>query len=255
MDRKTLKFPFTLDRPPDWTCPTCEKGVLRIAKESFFEAEVRRSRDHSHDAWEPEWIERVYTCQLICTNDQCKEVVVNCGVGSVDIDIEQDEYGGISQSYENFYRPKFFEPHLSLFHIPSDCPKTVSVPLNESFRLFFTSPSSAANSVRVAIEELLTELRIKRFDLVKGKRRPISLHRRIGLLPSKYASLKDLLIAIKWLGNAGSHGNSGDNAISQDDVMDSYELAEHILQQIYEPKTQKLVALAKKVNKKKGPSK
>ena len=40
-----------------------------------------------------------------------------------------------------------------------------------------------------------------------------------------------------------------------DDVMDAYELTEHILEEIYETKSKKLKAIAKKVNKKKGPSK
>jgi hypothetical protein len=37
--------------------------------------------------------------------------------------------------------------------------------------------------------------------------------------------------------------------------MDSYEFIEHILQEIYAAKASKLKALAKKVNKKKGPVK
>jgi hypothetical protein len=38
-----------------------------------------------------------------------------------------------------------------------------------------------------------------------------------------------MIYAIKWLGNAGSH--DGD-AVSMDDVMDSYELLEHILEEL-----------------------
>jgi hypothetical protein len=72
------------------------------------------------------------------------------------------------------------------------------------------------------------------------------------LLPAKYAQFKDMILAIKWLGNAGSHGHS---EVTIDDAIDAYELTEHILKEIYEPKAKKLKALAKKVNKKKGPSK
>ncbi len=60
----------------------------------------------------------------------------------------------------------------------------------------------------------------------------------------------DMLLAIKWLGNAGSHGHG---KITIDDVMDSYELTEHILAEIFEPKIKKLKAIAKKINRKKGP--
>ena len=63
--------------------------------------------------------------------------------------------------------------------------------------------------------------------------------------------LEDILYAIKWLGNAGSHGNS---EITIDDVFDAYEFMNHILNEIYEPK-QKLEKLAKEIRKKKGPVK
>lgn len=149
------------------------------------------------------------------------------------------------------FRPKFFEPHLKLIEIPSKCPKQIVDPLNESFKLYFSAPGAASNSVRVAIEELLTELKVKRFDIVKKKRRMISLHQRISLLPAKHVELKEMLTAIKWIGNAGSHGGE---RITHDDVLDAFELTEHVLGEIYSPKA-KLAALAKKVNKKKGPAK
>jgi Domain of unknown function (DUF4145) len=255
MDRKALKLPFTLKRQPDWMCPTCEKGVLRIKQNTFCKEEVRTSRDHSHEAWEPDWLEYVFSCLLVCNNDQCKEVVSCSGVGSVDGGIYEDDQGEFSQEYEDTFRPRFFEPHLVLIDIPEKCPKSVAEPLKESFRLFFAVPSAASNNVRIAIEELLTELKVKRFNRVGGKLRYVSLHQRIDLLPSKYMHLKDLILAIKWLGNAGSHGNNSSGSISMDDVMDSYELTEHILTEIYAPKTKKLISLAKKVNKKKGPVK
>lgn len=253
LDRKLLKLPFSPNNSPDWVCPTCGKGILRIKKDSFLKEELRGSREaHGHEAWEPEWIEYVYTCLLVCSNDKCKEVVASSGTGSVDWDVIEDEHGEFEQVYEDFFLPKHFEPHLNLFHIPGDCPGTVSTPLNESFKLFFSSPGAAANNVRVAIEELLTELKIKRFTTTNGKRKFINLHQRIGLLPAKYAPFKDMIFAIKWLGNAGSHGHG---EITMDDVMDAYELTEHILEEIYEPRVKKLKAIAKKVNKKKGPAK
>lgn len=61
-----------------------------------------------------------------------------------------------------------------------------------------------------------------------------------------------MILAIKWLGNAGSHSRS---KISFDDVLDAYEFLEHILQEVYVQKTKKLKARAKEVNKKKGPAK
>ena len=198
LDRKLLKLPFRKINSPDWVCPTCNKGILRIKEGTFHEEELRGSREaHSHEAWEPEWIEYVYTCLLVCSNDKCREVVANSGTGSVDWDIVEDEHGVPDQVYEDFFRPKHFEPHLRLIHIPDDCPETVTTLLNESFKLFFSSPNAAANNVRAAIEELLTELKINRFSTSNGKRRFINLHQRIGLLPAKYAPFKDRRIQVR----------------------------------------------------------
>lgn len=253
MDRRTLKLPFTVEAPPDWICPTCCKAPLRIKPDTFSVEEQRYSRDHSPPVWEPAWIKYVYSCLMVCSNDRCKEVVASSGIGSVDYVWHQEDEEVPEGTYTDFFRPKFFQPHLKFFPLPTDCPESVVKPLEESFTLFFSAPAAALHNVRIAIECLLTELKIRRFDSSRGGRRFVSLHQRIELLPQKYEVLKDLILAIKWLGNAGSHEGAAE--VTMDDVIDSYELMEHILQEVYAPKLTKLHKLAKKVNKKKGPAK
>jgi hypothetical protein len=251
MDRKALKLPFTLNRPNDWLCPTCHNGMLRIKEGTFHSSEIRNSRDHSIEDWEPERVQNIFSCTLICKNDQCKETVACAGVGGVDYDVAFDQDDQPHESYDEFFLPRFFEPHLKLINIPEMCPRSVSEQLNESFRLFFVSPSAASNNVRIAVEALLTALKVRRFNPAAKGRQYISLHDRINLLPARFSPLKSILLAIKWLGNAGSHGK-----VTMDDVMDSYDLIEHVLDEIYTPpKSKKLAALAKKVNKKRGPLK
>lgn len=70
--------------------------------------------------------------------------------------------------------------------------------MEESFKLFFASPPAALNNVRASFEELLTSLKVKRFEKKGQRLRFISLHRRIELLPTKYAEQAKLLLAIKW---------------------------------------------------------
>jgi hypothetical protein len=207
LDRKQLMLPFLLASPPDWTCPTCNKGVLLIKEDSFVKQETRQSKlEWTHEAWDPDWIRYVYSCVLQCNNAKCKEHVFSVGTGTVGYNLEEDSNGRIEQVTDDFFIPRFFEPHLCIIQIPENCPASISNPLKESFNLFFSSPNAAANNIRIAIEELLTELRVKRFIITKGRqRRPINLHQRIDLLPAKYAKHKDMMLAIKWLGNAGSH--------------------------------------------------
>lgn len=254
MDRRTVKLPFVTSRLPDWECPTCGKGHLKFKKDSFTFEECADSRDHSHEAWDPDWIRYVYSGFLVCTNDKCKEVVATGGTGGV-----EETYGGEDEDgypdiiYADSFRPKYFVPHLRLFKIPPGCAEEVKVHIERSFSLFFSEPPAAENSMRRAVEALLTDLGVRRFAKINGKRKAIALHSRILMLPKKFDALKDLLLAIKWLGNAGSH--DGKAQITADDVLDSYEFMDHVLQEIYVKKLGALKKLAKKVNMKKGPAK
>lgn len=251
MDRKVFKLPFTKVAQQDWQCPTCQKGLLRIKDGTFFSEERSLSRKaHSHEDWDPDWISSVYSCLLECSNSSCKEMVSNSGLGFVEWDIEHDEHGYPQQVYGDFFKPLFFHPHLKLISVPESAPVDVKNKLHESFQLFFSSPSAASNHVRAAIESMLNDLNVNRCRISNGKRRLINLHQRIDLLPSKYEELKELLMAVKWLGNAGSHSGKD---LTSDDVMDAYEIMEHILAEIYDSKSTKIKALAKKVNKAKGP--
>lgn len=253
MDRTPYQLPFTIDRVPAWVCPACRVGHLTLDKKSLINQETAASlKEHSHDAWEPDWIRSVFACVFQCDNANCKEPVTCSGVGRVDhFEYEDEEYGW-SQSTEEPLTPHYFHPSLVLMDIPEKCPEKVAGYLHESFALSFADPSAALNSARTAVEALMTALGIKRFAIVKGKQRSISLHQRIQLLPPKYQEQKDLLLAVKWLGNAGSH--DGDKATTAD-VSVTYDLLEHVLSEIYEGKGKKLKAMAKKVNKKKGPVK
>ncbi|WP_223541965.1 DUF4145 domain-containing protein [Pseudomonas sp. BF-RE-26] len=136
--------------------------------------------------------------------------------------------------------------------IPAKCPSGVTEHLHESFGIFFMDSGSALNSIRAAVEVLLTDMGIKRSSVVKNKRRSLSLHQRINLLPARFQELKELILAVKWLGNAGSHSGPEPTA---GDVRVAYDMLEHVLSEIYEEKTKKLKAVAKSVNKRKGPVK
>lgn len=254
MNRDLFKQPFTLDKVPDWICPTCEKGILRMKKGSFAQEESAYSRKNSYDpscGYIYFEVEYVYICLFICSNDRCKEVVANTGIGFVVENIELDEDGEVNEVNGDFFGPLYFRPPLKLIRIPKKCSKSIQKSLEESFQLFFSSPSSAANNLRISLEEILTELKIKRFTISKKRERKVlQLHQRIDLLPDRYSHIKEMMEAIKWLGNAGSHSH---DEVKVDDVLNAYELMEHVLEEIYQSKGKRVEAIAKKINKKKGP--
>jgi hypothetical protein len=122
--------------------------------------------------------------------------------------------------------------------------------INKSFELIFCNPPSAANHIRIALENLLTYMKVKRYEIRKGKKIFVNVHTRIGLIPVKYQGIKEFCLAIKWLGNAGSHGYKN---ITLDDVMDAYEIMDEVLRELFEKKQEHIKKLVNTINKKKGP--
>lgn len=233
---------FTLDNQQEWLCPTCGKSVLQI-KEGTFNEQATAETFINADYISEDQVKYIYSCLLICSNHKCKEVVANTGIGGIELNYDA---ATIEEARYDYFVPKYFEPNLKLFSIPPDCPESVSLYLNESFKLFFISPYAALNNVRIAIEKLLTELGVPGFGTPPEKYIP--LHKRIEKLPEEYCEIKSILEAVKWLGNEGSHG--GDDA-SVDTVINAYEFMEHILQEIYQPKTvDNLKEKATEINKK-----
>ncbi|MCO5190091.1 MAG: DUF4145 domain-containing protein [Anaerolineae bacterium] len=235
----------------NWECPTCGKGKLEIKEGTLHVSETAKSvKENAFESY-PINREHLYSCLFRCNNNKCREVISSSGRGYLEPVFPNDPDGGVRQDWDYKFVPIYFLPNLQFFQIPGRTPKTVLVEINESFSLFFCAPSSAANHVRRSVEELLTALKIKRYKYVgtPKKRRYVSLHDRIQLLPAKYDSQKELLLALKWLGNAGSHTHQ---EITKDDVLDAYEILEELLNQIY-VKKKDVRKLARTINKNKGP--
>ncbi|MCW7438064.1 DUF4145 domain-containing protein [Escherichia coli] len=73
------------------------------------------------------------------------------------------------------------------------------------------------------MEELLTAIDVPN---KKGDK----LHNRIKAIPDNYSRFKDLLMPIKFLGNAGSHSYE---KVTSEDLECSYEIMDFILNDIY----------------------
>ena len=53
-------------------------------------------------------------------------------------------------------------------------------------------------------------------------------------------------MALKWLGNTGSHGSK----VNVEDLLDAFEILEHTLSEIIENKSKKIATLAVNLTKK-----
>lgn len=237
---------------PAWPCPSCKTGHLLIKPNALRRAETKASKDgHQYDEWDPEWIEYNYSATFICSHAGCKEEIFAVGTGGVAHNQSYHPDYGFDESFDDWFRPKYFTPHLKIFLCPENTPEVVQKSIDKSFEAFFSSPSSAANHIRIALENLMDELNVKRFKKVKNKYKTLTLHERLDLIPSQFNDIKDHLMAAKWSGNAGSHKND----IPAENVLDLYEILEDALQEIYTQHKKKIKKMVSQINKNKGPVK
>jgi len=248
VDRKIYKVPFFKGEQPEWICPVCGKGILGGIKGSF-----NINQDKKSGRYEVEGeIYYVYSCLFICSNSNCRATVSNTGVGGQDMFLDYANLGEDGEpgvDFKDIFTPKYFHPHLKIFDVHKDVPGDVVKELNKSFEVFFCDPSAASGHIRVALENLLDSLKVKRFRINNKKRRKLSLHERIENVPEIYKNLKSDLLAIKWLGNAGSHPGE----VTKDDVMDAYDILEVVFSELFDKKEYRKAV--KQINKKKGPRK
>jgi hypothetical protein len=211
-----------------------------LLKETTDSATARHDRP---DEWEPDWIEERAACMLAC--NRCHDpVVFAAAVQQVPMDVEEGP--GIGPGF----RPVYFFPPLPIIDVPREAAEDVRVALQRAFSLYWADPSAAGNSIRTAIELMLDQHGIPRGrnDSSRNKRFRRSLHERLELFAGRRPELKDTLMAIKWLGNAGSHA-----VLTHDDVLDAFEFVEHTLDEVYRDRLRTLAKKAKAINRNKGP--
>lgn len=235
---------FYSDNIPVWPCPKCGVQSLSCEKDQF-NKQFKEPIDTSHPAFDPEWIEYIFTMHLKCSNSSCGCQVVCVGNGDVSQEY-LDDGSGNWEWFDNF-QVKFFEPSLKIFVPPKDTPDWVKKALETSFSTFFSSPSLSLSTLRSALEVLLGEMEVTSVD-ANGKFLPLA--RRINLLPEDSRKIIEPANAIRWLGNDGTH--EGGFRVRKSDVRDGYRIFEHILIELYPEKRASIDALVARINEAKG---
>jgi len=247
----SLRDNFTLTFPPDrrtalWRCPRCSQGGLVLSEETMHLTETAESASYrDHDDWEPEWVTKRFIALAIC--DGCGEPVSISGTTYVEPDDDNSYWISV-------LRPLYVLPAPHIVPRPDSAPDTVTKLLAEAEELFWIDPKAGGNAIRCVLEAILTDRGVKRFTISKKthKRQPLPLHARIvefgkGKLNQ---SLAEKMLAVKWIGNSGSHDGDGPK---QSDLFDGFDLLDHVLQEIYAKRTARLTSLAKRITKSKGP--
>lgn len=229
---------------PRLPCGSCDVGELRVGTASEIDV-AARYRDHP--GWEPDWIHGFFTLSAECSNRDCQGVAVIFGDMKVDADV--DERGHWHGEHDTFYRIRYVDPPLALVRVPSRCPDDVSNAIADASRLMWIDSGSTANRLRTVVELLLTALGVRK--TTTGRKR-MTTHARIEALRTTRPDVADVLEAVKWIGNVGSHAE----APTTKDVLEGAALLEHSLKLVYDTSDKEIARLAKRVNKRRGrPSK
>ena len=247
IDRNIWILPFAKERFPPWPCPHCNGGKFLLNRDTFRLEEAIESIQHrNHDAWEPEWIHGLFTAHLHCSNPNCREKAVVCGSYRVSDWLDPDTG---QHDFEEVLEPDFICPSPDLFTVPKACPEDIKLEIRKAFSLYWSDLDAAGNRVRTVVELLLDHLKVRKRERKKnGKYRHLSLHDRILEFHPKNPDIGEKLLAIKWLGNIGSHGNG----LSKDDLIDDFEMIQFVFEELFERTRERLSTMAKRIIRKKG---
>jgi len=242
---------FSIDEFPPFPCPDCGHALLKDVKSRKIGEYGESKRLWDVGAINPEDRLGMFSIFLNCSSASCQAQVVLIGEDSNRC---VEGYDG-SPDYETYYAPRFFLPTIPLFPVSKNLPETVKGQLMLSFSHFWNDPSAGGNSLRRAMEALMDHFKIRRKRLTpKQKMHKLVLHDRIsewGKSKPEYQNLSELLLAVKWIGNAGSHQAD----LTKNDLVEAYKLAEHVFSEVFDTRTETLKKIAKRVNKSKGPAK
>jgi hypothetical protein len=209
---------------------------------------VASKRAHDDEEWDPECVTYAFTAWVKCNQQSCGQEVVVSGVGGVEMSYDPDPEGEVD--FEDYFAPRFCFPMPDIFEIPKKCPREIKTELCAGFSLFWSDSAATANRVRVALEHLMGHLGVptRRKDQ-HGRFFDQSLHQRIEMFAKGNPSIGSQLMALKWLGNTGSH----QGVVTRDDILDAFEILEHALGELIDQRSAKVAALARKLMKKHAP--
>lgn len=224
-------------------CPACQAGHLRFGELRESENALSQSL-HDHEAFEPEWINGTFVVKAACGNDQCGQTVRALGSYRVDYSSVLTDH----LQWSKYYRVTYIVPSLVLMRMPKSAPEEVGQGVERASAVIFVDPGLAATAMRATVERFLTTEGIPS-DLPSGGF--VSLDERIRswrrAKPTR-EGVADLLLAVKWIGNAGTHEDA-DLAVK--DVLDGVEILDEAFHRLWVGRD--IDARAQAINAAKGP--
>lgn len=204
---------------------------------------------HDDPEFDFEWIEFSFLAWGKCSNANCNQSFAIAGEGGVSPEYTSDEG---DWEYEEYFMPKYCFPMPHIIELPTKCPNDIKAQLTEAFSLLWSNRSACAGQIRVSLESLMNHLGVpKKRKTKNGGFSDLNLHSRIDAYAAKNPQVGSQLMALKWVGNTGSH----ESDVSKTDLLDAFEILEHSLIEVLERRSEKVSALTKRLVKKHAPKK
>jgi hypothetical protein len=124
-----------------------------------------------------------------------------------------------------------------------------------AFQSYWSDRRACLAALRSAVEAILTQQGIKRYYIqrkrnsVNGRRVNLPLHRRIEVYRDRNISCADMMMALKWVGNEGSHD---DNEPSRELVLESFDILRAMLFSLYDETEMRVARSTKRINARRG---
>ncbi len=232
---------------PHWNCPACKKSFLTFVPNGIKEFETAESLERRNDFdWSETEIKETFIGILKCNNVKCEQIYTITGDACMDVVCEENE---ISENTEYKYFRKYYpvniNPPLHIFELPFDTPIDVEIEILTAFKLFWTDKPSCGNQIRKVVEAIMDDKRVQKTKLANRKEK-LSLHQRINKFKEKNEDIAETLLAIKWIGNSGSHLGNFDT----EEILDGLELLDEAINNLYNRDKNRTKEIRKRVLKK-----
>lgn len=211
--KKIWGYSFNAHKGPNYPCPHCVSGSLRLRDSSVQRVEPNHSKSVRLS-------DSAFICILECSLCEGSAAVVGY--------IRKDD----------FLVPKGIYPAPPIIRIPGAAPRSVVAELDAAFALFWVDLSSCANKIRVSLERLLDAHKVPDGLLIN----------RIRAAEKNDKLQTEVFHALREVGNVGSHGGGARREV----VLGAFEIYEAQLRKLYQPSESRIEALAKKIRATKG---